>query len=537
MRIEGALPQQLLQVLSKSAIVQSLNIGDFIQGKVASLKDGMLLMKLMDGSSLTASVPQDVNIPEGALLTLQIGEPVGDQLTARIVNPDAGSKQASETQNLPDRISTQLQAFGEKSTDALVSKVISLIDKNPSLGVEKAAFLVANKMEPDQGMQDMIMKLAQKEFQIDSNLTSLRDQLVTALTESDKSSLELLIKPLLINQGLEQAVSSLAEKLISAQNTVPPDGSTSGNQAGQANQSGQANQTDQVKQLLIRDILEALGKTDIANKPVGRETIINMVKTVLADIKADRNPQSATLNLKIPDNNLNDAISEFMKSLEGIREKAESPQKPDPVMIKQLVEKVFEKAFIRAENGVTDPVDLGDKMKALKNVILFSDEALKLIDPKSAQAGVPVVRELQNALQFFNQANTYHAFVQIPLLINNHQTTGELYVMKRKSKRGKIDPNQFTLFISLNTQNLGLVETFLNASNRCVTINFRVEDEKLSSFVKAHYKVLYEALLKKGFKLAEMKCRLHSDDAVNLLNAEQKTEDILGMNTRLDLKI
>ena len=531
MRIEGMLPQQLLQVLSKSAMVEGLNIGDVIQGKVMSIKDGMLLMKLMDGSSFTASVPEDANIPEGALLTLQIGERVGDQLTAKIVNPDAGSKQTPETQDLTGRIGTQLQAFGEKATRALVSKVLDLIDNNPSLGVEKAAFLVANKMEQDQGMQDIIMKLAQKEFQIDSNLTSLKDQLITALTESDKSGLEALIKPLIINQSLEQAVASLVDKLIPAQDAVPPEAL-----AG-AKQSEQTNQTDQVKQLLTKNLLEVLEKTDILNKPIDRENIVNLVKTVLSNVKNERNQENTALNLNIPENNLEDALSGLLKSIGGIKEKADTPQKPDPIMIKQLVEKVFEKAYIRAENGVTEPADLGEKMKALKNVLVFADEALKLLDPKSAQTGFPVVHELQNALQFFNQANTYHAFVQIPLLINNHQTTGELYIMKRKSKRGKIDPNQFTLFISLNTQNLGLVETFLNASNRCVAINFRVEDEKLSSFVKSHYKVLYEALLKKGYKLAEMKCRLHTDDPVNLLNAEQKTEDILGMNVRVDLKI
>jgi hypothetical protein len=158
------LPQQILQILSKS-MLENLDIGDFIQGRVTSVKDGLLQMRLMDGSSFTASVPDDMIIQEGALLTLQIGEKSGDQMTAKIVNNGGKTEQAPASRDLPAEARVQLQAFGEKATDALVAKVIDLVENNPSLGVEKASFLVANKMEPDNGMQDIIMKLAQKEFE------------------------------------------------------------------------------------------------------------------------------------------------------------------------------------------------------------------------------------------------------------------------------------------------------------------------------------------------------------------------------------
>ena len=44
-------------------------------------------------------------------------------------------------------------------------------------------------------------------------------------------------------------------------------------------------------------------------------------------------------------------------------------------------------------------------------------------------------------------------------------------------------------------------------------------------------------LWKKRYKLAEMKCRVFEDEPVNLLNAGEATESVLGMNARVDLRV
>jgi hypothetical protein len=109
--------------------------------------------------------------------------------------------------------------------------------------------------------------------------------------------------------------------------------------------------------------------------------------------------------------------------------------------------------------------------------------------------------------------------------------------MKRKKGRKKIDTENFTLFLSLSTKSLGVVETFLNASHRRITISFRVEDENLVRLVKDNYRVLYDGLLEKGFKLVEMKCRVLEKERVNPVNAAKKAQELLGTQTRVDLKI
>jgi hypothetical protein len=122
-------------------------------------------------------------------------------------------------------------------------------------------------------------------------------------------------------------------------------------------------------------------------------------------------------------------------------------------------------------------------------------------------------------------------------MINRENTTGELYVMKRRNGRKKLDSDNFTLFLSLQTSSLGRIESFLNSSRKYVTISFRVEDEDLVKLVKDNYRVLYDSLLKKGYKLAEMKCRILEDDSTSLLDAAKKAQELLGLQASLDIKL
>ena len=41
----------------------------------------------------------------------------------------------------------------------------------------------------------------------------------------------------------------------------------------------------------------------------------------------------------------------------------------------------------------------------------------------------------------------------------------------------------------------------------------------------------------KGYKLAEMKCRMIEDEKTNIFNADVKTREILGLESKMDLRI
>ena len=81
------------------------------------------------------------------------------------------------------------------------------------------------------------------------------------------------------------------------------------------------------------------------------------------------------------------------------------------------------------------------------------------------------------------------------------------------------------------------MESFLNSTNKRITIRFRLENEELIDLFNDNYRLLYDGLLEKGFTLVDMKCRLIDGERANILNASTKVEDLLGTQSRLDLKI
>ena len=516
MRIDELSPQQVFHILSKAAL-EGLGAGDLVQGRVTAMENGLLLVTLLDGSSFSASLPEGLDVPLGALLTLQLGEPAGDQLTARIVRMDIPPKQEAAVDSLASQAARQLQSLGARDAGALVSRVLDLIGENPGLGIKEAAFLAANRMESDKAMVEMAVKLANREFNVNDNLQALGRLIGDTLSSADRAALESVLKPVLFWQEAYQAAKNLAARL---DNGAPGEGTAPGKGS---------------EPVLARKLADALENIVTGREPPGMELVYDAARNALSAHGADRNaPQESpgTGNGK-----LDELIKDFAEDIIKIADRARGYFEKESPDVRKIIGSILEKAYVRVEDDRIERIDLEEKAEILKKILDLASDTARLAGEKGSQAIRLVVRELADALRFFSQANTYHVFMHVPLMINRHETAGELYIMKRRSRKGRIDPNQFTLFMSLKTQNLGLVETFLNASLRYLTIHFRVESDDLAKYVKAHRKDLYDALEKKGYKLAEMKCRVMEGDPVNPLDAANEAESVLGLNTRVDLRI
>ena len=121
MKIDGLLPQQFFQIQSRTAL-EGLSVGDLIQGRVTALDNGLLLVTLLDGSSFSANIPEGYDVPPGTLLTLQIGERAGDQITARIVRMDTPER----SNNQISQITRQLQALNIKPSEVFFQRAGSV---------------------------------------------------------------------------------------------------------------------------------------------------------------------------------------------------------------------------------------------------------------------------------------------------------------------------------------------------------------------------------------------------------------------------
>lgn len=527
MNVNQALSQQIFQILSKASL-ENLNAGDILSGRVQSLENGLLLLKLMDGSSFTANTPDGFKANVGETITLEIGERQNNQLTARIVNRETVSAgKVDQEAVLIDTIKSSLDSLGVTSPQRFISGVMDLIKAEPGIPPEKAAFMVANGLTQDPEMAEILQKISEHEFSLHENLQSLEEGLSDALFKADSGTSLNLLKPLLLSQETDELAGTIKGML-----------------SDESPRLAQAIEQN-VRELITKTITDEVIDIENTGEPgmVNKESLESLVKSALISVESQGEKGETIKGESIlTPQNTEILLKAINKALENIHRKTEILSKNDknPELqkeIKNILDKLFEKASIKVDNGVTEKFDIKEKNAALKEIMDFSQKVLNSSDENAKALNMPAYKEIDNAFRFFNQVTTYDSILQLPVMINRENTTGELYVMKRKKSGKKIDTENFTLFLSLTTNSLGVVESFLNATHKRITISFRVEDENLVKLVKDNYRVLYDGLLEKGFKLVDMKCRVLEKERVNPVNAAKKAQDLLGIQTRVDLKI
>lgn len=523
--LNPAVSQQIFQILSKASL-ENLEAGDILRGRVQSVENGMILIKLIDGSSFTAGIPEGFSIGVGETITLEIGERLNNQLTAKVISRETESTgKADQESALINTIKSNLDSFGVTVTQRLVSDVLDLINKEPGISPDKASFMVANGFSQDPDISDILQKISDHEFSLHENLKNLKEHLSNALFKAEPETALNLLKPLIISQKADELSFTLKEML----SEISPELARSIEQ--------------NIRELLVRTLMDEFESTENGTVRINKEVLESLVKSTIQSMVNQNGHEETAISRKILiPQNADTLLEAINKALENIHKKADKlgndNRNPEfQKEIKEILDKLFDKASIKVENGDIKDFDIKEKNKAFKEIMDFSQKVLNNLNENARAQSIPEYKEIDSAFKFFSQIITYDTILQLPIIINRENTTGELYVMKRKKGGKKIDTENFTLFLSLATKSLGNVEAFLNASHKRITISFRVEDENLVKLVKDNYRILYDGLLAKGFRLVDMKCRVLEEERVNPVNAAKKAQELIGTQIRVDLKI
>lgn len=212
---------------------------------------------------------------------------------------------------------------------------------------------------------------------------------------------------------------------------------------------------------------------------------------------------------------------------------------------KQLAggEKLFATAVNSLKNLFIKVDETGETINPVK-LYKEMDEALQVLKSTVQQlpqgireAAASIVNNLESNVNFINQLNNYSSYVQLPLSIFNQNTTGELYMLKKGPKTKKLDPSNMTVLISLDSNNIGRIDTLLSIDKRNISTNFRLENSEVFPVLKEHHKQLYNSLIDKGFRLVDFTYRL-MEEPINIVNfeAEAKKEFIKSSNN-IDISI
>ena len=216
MNVNQAISQQIFQVLTKASL-DNLNAGDIISGRIQSLDNGLLLIKLLDGALFTAKTPDGFTAKAGEPITLEIGDRQNNQLTAKIINQETiSSGKAGEEAALVDTIKSNLDSLGVENSNRLISGVLDLIKAEPGMHPDKASFIIANGLKQDPEMVEIFQKISEHEFSLHKNLESLKEGLSESLFKTDADTSFKLLKPLLISQEADELSGVFKEMLPEA---------------------------------------------------------------------------------------------------------------------------------------------------------------------------------------------------------------------------------------------------------------------------------------------------------------------------------
>ncbi len=183
---------------------------------------------------------------------------------------------------------------------------------------------------------------------------------------------------------------------------------------------------------------------------------------------------------------------------------------------------------IDQNNDEINPVKL---YKNLDNAIAQLRSSIQQLPAAMQEAAINIASNLESNVNFINQLNSYSSYVQMPLSIFNHNTTGELYMLKKGSKAKKLDPSKMTILISLDSNNIGRIDTLLSVDKKNISTNFRLENSEIFKVLKENHMMLYTSLLNKGYRLVDFTYRL-MEEPINIVNfeAEAKKEFIKSPN-------
>ncbi|NLM74726.1 MAG: hypothetical protein GX187_01365 [Clostridiaceae bacterium] len=537
--------QQIFQILSK-APQEPFDKGDILRGRIVSFENNVALLKLSDGSALTVKVPDGLEIDINTIITLEISDRIEGQLIAKILSI-ANLSESDKTEmsvlesvlknGLLNKIDSQILnqiiqniiSWNEEPSAKLISDAIEILEFEPGLTVEQGTFAAVNNIKPDSETTSEMLKILQKisehEFQLSDSLEIVKSELLQEIFKADTSLKQEIIRLLVIENHAKAMVSEIENEFPSLSENISDSA---------------------VYEKLIELFLDQVADSINGSTVINNETAANIAEDFLSMVNKDTgthektkalNMTGNTMELKIaPDSEMAVKLLVIIhKTVENIHTHEKRVLQDIENEVKLLLDEIVDRIMIDEEE-LSESISLKQKARSFADIIKLTKYIMDRLNINNESALFQTFNEIDQAFRFFWQVTSYNYCLQLPLRFKNEPVTGELYIMKRRG-RNKIDLNDFTLFFSLKTKALGMIEAFINSKNRRISINFRLEQEELTKLFKDNYMILYNGLMEKGYMLVDFKCRLLEKERTNILNAQEKAESYLNLKSRVDLKI
>lgn len=204
-------------------------------------------------------------------------------------------------------------------------------------------------------------------------------------------------------------------------------------------------------------------------------------------------------------------IAQLRGGAQALRESVQPKQDG----IGQLLNKLGD-MFAKLDKDASKGIEL-KQANRLPEKLEDMQQAIAKASVGGKEAMTATVQRALGQSKAMEQINQF-AYTQIPMDINGRKDMAELYVFKRPGKQKRIDAEQVTMVIALDTQNIGHVESLIKVDGKNVFLRFRVDGDGIADALRAGTMEAGEALSSIGYNLLELRCELNEED-INILNA------------------
>lgn len=150
---------------------------------------------------------------------------------------------------------------------------------------------------------------------------------------------------------------------------------------------------------------------------------------------------------------------------------------------------------------------------------------------QTVKPDTPLAKAVSNVngnIDFMNQLNHIFTYVQLPLKMQEHNTTGELFVYTNRKSLAKKDGSVSAL-LHLDMEHLGSMDVHVSLNHQKVSTKFYLQDESALELIAQNIHILNERLENRGYSMnAEFISREGTTNVMEEILSQDKNISVLA---------
>ena len=188
---------------------------------------------------------------------------------------------------------------------------------------------------------------------------------------------------------------------------------------------------------------------------------------------------------------------------------------------------------------------VGNKQGKLNADKIYEElsKAIKLLESSSGQLNKEQrqaienkIEKLKDTLEVQQQLNNNDTCFQMPVLMNEELKNLQIYVMNKKKNTKKIDPQNMSILLNMETNSVGNLNIYVAVSNKNVMLKVGLDKPEFKRVIEPQAKVLIDLMKDIGYEVKEVGFRVNDEQTMlDMLNHTEHEESI--MKHYIDIKI